>query len=147
MNIRWLRVITAGVIAEILPIVVLVMIVAIFGPREQGGAEEFAVRLGTYVGPIGGAVFAFLMAIWAARGAKIGYLLHGTLVGLFAALLDASILVASSAEFQFLFVISGVGRILGGFFGGYLVARNRLASSEETPAEEDSEGNREDKRP
>jgi hypothetical protein len=125
MDIRWLRIILAGFIAEALPIVTLVILVAIFGPPDQAGAEEFATRLGSFVGPIGGAFFALLLAFWGAHGVKSRLVLHGLLVGLFAAVLDASILVASAAPFRWIFVLSGIGRIVAGLLGGYLVLSRR----------------------
>ena len=38
------------------------------------------------------------------------------MLGVLVALLDAGLLVAGSAPFQWLFVISGVGRMVAGFF-------------------------------
>ena len=52
------------------------------------------------------------------------------MLGVFVALLDAGLLVAGSAPFQWLFVISGVGRIVAGTLGGYLAhKRSRTPDS------------------
>ena len=122
MNIRWLRILGAAVVAEIIPIVLLVGIVAIFGPTDSAQAQDFAARLGTWVGPIGGALATFLLAIWVARPLKADHMLHGGLLGLFVALLDGGLLIASATEFQWLFVFSGLGRIVAGLLGGYVTA-------------------------
>jgi hypothetical protein len=123
MSIRWLRIILAGVIAEIIPIVILVLIIAIMSTGDAGADQELAKRFGTFVGPIAGAATAFIFAIWVARPVKTGHLLHGFLLGLFIALLDASLLVAGSTEFQWLFVFSGLGRIVAGTLGGLVASR------------------------
>ncbi len=125
MDIRWVKVVIAGIFAEIFPIASLVVMVALFGPGDQPGAQEFAVWLGFYVGPIGGALFAFLMAFGTARTVSSSHVLHGFLIGLVAALLDASILIASSAAFQWIFVISGIGRLAAGTLGGIAAKQAR----------------------
>ena len=42
MTIRWLRLFPAAIVAEIIPIVVLVALVAIFGPGDAAEAQDFA---------------------------------------------------------------------------------------------------------
>ncbi len=120
MTIRWLRLLPAAIVAEIIPIVGLVALVAIFGPGDAAEAQDFAASLGAWVGPLGGALATFLLAIWVARPLAAAHVLQGGLLGVLVALLDAGLLVAGSAPFQWLFVISGVGRIVAGTLGGYL---------------------------
>ncbi len=131
MTIRWLRIVSAAVIAEIIPIVLLVALVAIFGPSDAGAAEEYASRLGSWVGPIGGALATFLLAIWVARPLVAGPVLHGVLLGVLVALLDAGLLIAGATSFQWLFVISGAGRIVAGTLGGYLAHRLPITTHSE----------------
>mgnify|MGYP001552660548 CR=1 FL=1 len=126
MNIRWLRIILAGVIAEIVPIVILVIVVATMGPGEPEADQEFAKRFGMYIGPIAGAVAAFVFAIWVARPLSDKLVLHGFLLGAFIALLDAALLVAGSSEFQWIIVFSGLGRIVAGTLGGFVATRAGL---------------------
>ena len=47
MTIRWLRIVGAAVMAEIIPIVLLVTPVAIFRPSDVGEARASAARLGS----------------------------------------------------------------------------------------------------
>lgn len=129
MTIRWLRIISAAVVAEIIPIVLLVALVALLGPRDAGAAEEYAARLGLWVGPIGGAFATFLLALWVARPLAEGQVLHGVLLGTLVAVLDAGLLVAGAAGFQWLFVFSGLGRIIAGTLGGYLAQRRHTPYS------------------
>ena len=129
MKIRWLRLIPAAIVAELVPIVGLIAIVALFGPSDPAEAEAFATRLGPWVGPLGGALATFLLAIWVVRPLDAGHVLHGALLGLLVALLDAGLLIAGSTEFQWLFVVSGLGRIVAGSLGGYLASRRPSPSS------------------
>ncbi len=126
MTIRWLRLLGAAIVAEIIPIGLLVVLVAIFGPTDATEAQEYATSLGAWVGPLGGALATFVLALWVARPLVAGHVLHGVLLGVFVALLDAGLLVAGSTGFQWLFVFSGVGRILAGALGGYVAFRRSL---------------------
>ena len=123
MSIRWLRILIAAVVAEVAAIVFLVVLVMIFGPSDAAEAQAFAERLGAWAGPLGGALATFLLALWVARPLETGQVLHGGLLGLLVALLDAGLLVAGSTPFQWLFVASGLGRIVAGMLGGYLAGR------------------------
>jgi hypothetical protein len=69
---RWGRVIGAIILAEALPILLLVAVVFVYGfLRKEGSPSpaEFAPRAGNWVGPIGGFVATLLFAWWAARRA------------------------------------------------------------------------------
>jgi hypothetical protein len=125
MKIRWIRLIAGAIAAEILAILVLVVLVAIFGPKNQAEAEAYAQRLGQWVGPLAGVVLSFLGAIWVSRGLTSGRLLHGFLFGLIYALVDVALLVAMQAPFMWLFVASDGGKLLAGIAGGLVAARSR----------------------
>ena len=123
MTIRWLRLIPAAVLAELLPIVLLVALVALLGPSDPFEAESFALRLGAWVGPLAGALATFALAIWVAHPLAEGHVLHGALLGVLVALLDGVLLVLGATSFEWLFVASGVGRIVAGALGGYVASR------------------------
>lgn len=127
MKIRWIRLVAGAIAAEVLAILILVLIVAIFGPRDQTQAEAYAQKLGQWVGPLAGVVLSFLGALWVSRGLSSGHLLHGTLFGAIYALIDAALIVAAQAPFMWLFVLSDGGKLLAGIAGG-LVARARASS-------------------
>ncbi len=63
-SFRWLRILIAAVLAEAIPILLLVALVAVFGPKEQTAAQAYAEHLGQWVGPLGGALMCFLAAWW-----------------------------------------------------------------------------------
>ena len=122
MKIRWIRLIAGAIAAEVLAILTLILLVAIFGPRDQAQAEAYAQKLGVWVGPLAGILLSFLGALWVSRGLTSGHLLHGFLFGLIYALVDVALLVAAQAPFMWLFVASDGGKVLTGLAGGLLAA-------------------------
>jgi hypothetical protein len=124
-----IRVVVAVILAELLPILLLVAIVAVYGVIRQTGSlspEAFAPRAGMWVGPIGGFLATLLFAWWAARRAPEQKFMHGTAVGVGTALLDLGLgilLGGGGAIHPPLFVSNG-GRILAGVLGGWLATRH-----------------------
>jgi hypothetical protein len=131
-SIRWVRIIIGGIIAEVSVILILITLVATFGPSEPVSAQAFAERLGQWVGPIGGALCSFLAAFCVARPLTSGNKTNGVAVGFFLAVVDVVLLVASNAPFQWLFVGSNIGKILAGYIGG--VASLRFGKNTQKPA-------------
>ena len=68
MKIRWIKLIAGAIAAEVLAILILILLVAIFGPRDQAQAQVYAEKLGVWVGPLAGIVLSFLGALWVSRG-------------------------------------------------------------------------------
>lgn len=122
MKIRWIRLVLGPIAAEVLAILILICLVAIFGPRDQAQAQAYAEKLGAWVGPLAGVVLSFLGALWVSRGLTTGHLLHGFLFGLIYATLDAAIIIAAQAPFAWLFVASDAGKLLAGIAGGLVAA-------------------------
>ena len=131
MRIRWLKLIIGAVLAEIGAILVLVCLVAIFGPQEAKAAQVYAERLGQWVGPLAGAFLGFLGAFWVTRSLEKDQLLHGALFGCFHALIDIALLVAMQAPFEWLFAVSDAGKIVAALAGSACAARMRLSSTRE----------------
>lgn len=131
---RWMRVLAAIIIAELLPILLLVAIVVMYGivsdQTELGSMtpEEFAPLAGNWVGPIGGFLAAMFMAWWAARVITEGALWHGIAVGTGTGLVDLSLgLLMGGGTISVLLVLSNCGRVLAGVAGGFLAANPRRA--------------------
>ena len=125
---RWIRVVVAVILAETLPILLLVAIVVIYSGIRQTGSltpDAFAPLAGNWVGPIGGFLATFLFASWAARRAPVRKFAHGVTVGMGTALLDLclSILLGGGGAIPRLLLFSNGGRILAGGLGGWLEAR------------------------
>lgn len=89
-------------------------------------------RLGRWVGPIGGALCSFLAAFCVARPLTSGRKTNVVAVGFFLAVLDVVLLVASQAPFQWLFVVSNLGKVLAGYIGG--VTSFRFGKDTQKPA-------------
>ena len=117
-----IRVVVAVVLAEMLPILLLVVIVFVYGAIRQTESlspAEFAPLAGMWVGPIGGFLATLLFAWWAARRAPEQKVLHGTAVGVGTALLDLGLGILLGGVQPVLFLSNG-GRILAGLLGGWL---------------------------
>ncbi len=124
MPIRWGRLFAGTAIAEIVPIATLIVLIGVMGPDNPAEAQEFAMMLGRWVGPLGGATMAVVMTQWVAKPLSSGHVLHGTLLGTLLALVDVAILMASGQPFDPLFVRSNVGKIAAGVVGG-IIAKQR----------------------
>jgi hypothetical protein len=122
---NWFRVVMAVILAETLPILLLVGVVLVYGIIRQPQSltpEEFAPRAGNWVGPIGGFVATLFFAWWAARRAPGSRVAYGVAVGIGTALLDLGLgyLLSGRDAFQPLLFVSNGGRLLAGLFGGWL---------------------------
>jgi hypothetical protein len=123
-GIRIGRITLATIASELTPILVLVVVVLIYETRgvDPQTRQVFAERVGMWLGPIAGAIATFGFGFLAARGTDRP-LLHGTLVGVAVALLDAALTLATGAKFIPLFAASWAGRFLAGVAAGLLAAR------------------------
>ena len=121
MRVRWLRCLVAAVLAEFAAIVVLIAIVALVAPRDPAAAQAYAEGLGRFVGPIAGALFGILGGYFVARPLESAHIRHGLFFGVVFALVDIALLAASRAPFEWLFVLSNAGRVIGGMLGARLV--------------------------
>lgn len=104
-------------------VLILVLIVAVFGPADPTEARAYAGRLGYWVGPLAGFVLCVGGGWWAARGLTEGHVLRGLILGTMVAAIDVAILVASGSAFQLVFVLSNSGRLIAGALGGLLARR------------------------
>jgi hypothetical protein len=129
MSIRAGRIVIAAIATEVVAILALVAIVALFGPNENVAAHQFAERIGYWFGPASGFVLCIVAAVWVTRGLVSGHVYQGVLLGVAAAAIDITLLVLSAAQFQPIFVISNFGRLLAGAIGGWLASRSRQSAT------------------
>jgi hypothetical protein len=120
MHIPIIRLILAVIAAELAPILLLVATVAAFGPPELEQAKHFAVVMGRWIGPIAGAVCAYLAAYGIGRLAPERALSDGIIVGLCLAALDAVLLFRGDASFEWLYVGSNAAKVIAATLGGWL---------------------------
>jgi len=123
MQIRVGRIMIAAVGAEVLAVLALVLLVALFGPADGVAAQAYAERLGYWVGPIAGFGFCLLGGFWVARGLHTAQVPNGLVLGCVVAGIDIGILVVSGAAFQPVFAVSNIGRVIAGSVGGWIARR------------------------
>ena len=123
-GIRIGRIVLATIAGELAPILLLVVVVLIYETKgvDPQTRQAFAERVGMWLGPIAGAISTFGFGFMAARSTDRP-LLHGALVGIAVALLDAALILGSGAKFIPLFAFSWAGKILAGVAAGLLAAR------------------------
>ena len=131
MQIRINRIVIAAVAAEVLAVLALVLLVALFGPSDVAAAQAYAERLGYWVGPLAGFGFCLLGGFWVARGLHTAQVPNGFALGLVVAGIDIGILVVSGAAFQPIFAVSNIGRVIAGSVGGWIARRFASASFQE----------------
>jgi hypothetical protein len=119
---RWLRCLIAAVLAEVAAIATLVLIVAVLGPRDPAAAQAYAEGLGRFVGPIAGVLFGVIGGYLVARPLRTAHLKHGAFFGILFALTDIALLGLSQAPFEPIFILSNVGRFVGGILGARLAS-------------------------
>ncbi len=124
MPIRIGRVTLVALATEVLAILVLVLVVALAGPSEPNAAQAYAQEVGYWLGPLAGFVLCVAGGWFVASRLPSHQLLNGLAVGVVAAAIDIAILVASGADFQTIFVVSNIGRIVAGSIGGWLGSRS-----------------------
>lgn len=126
MKIKYLHLVVVAFAIEIISVLVLVILVAIFGPADSQQAQEFAAELGYWVGPAAGFIFCFLGAYLLSKNLAQSRIPNGILLGLLVAIIDVSILIGSDSEFQIIFLVSNTGRVVAGALGAYLAERQAL---------------------
>ena len=123
MEIKYLQLVVAALAIEIISVLVLVIMVAIFGPPDPEQAQAFAADLGYWVGPIAGFIFSFLGAYVSTKNLSRSRIPNGILLGLLVAIIDASILLGSDRGFEMMFLVSNTGRLVAGTLGAYVAER------------------------
>lgn len=115
--------VVAWALGELVPVLALVAVVAVWGPAGSTEGDLFARRVGAWVGPIAGAVTLFGVTRWAGRVA-MRPALQGAVIGVAVALTDLALLRAMGEPFVPLFFVSNGGKVLAGLVGGWLAGRS-----------------------
>src|SRR5271165_4598723 len=87
-GIRWGRVALGVIVAEIVPLAILVLSVAAMSRGSIEADQELAPALGAWIGPIGGFVMSFLAAWWAGRVTPRSAIKQGLIIGVCLAVID-----------------------------------------------------------
>ena len=118
-RIHWGRILIGGLLAEVALILAIV---------------PLGLRLGDnflhYTAPPGSFVMCFLGALWVCRRIESHFILHGTLVGVVAALIYLALTRAQPEPFAY--IVAHVLKLVGGACGGFVAQRRRSPSPAET---------------
>jgi len=114
-SIHWIRVLLGGLFAEVGLILAIV---------------PLGLRLGDnflhYAAPPGSFLMCFLGALWACRRIESRLILHGTLVGVAAALIYVALTRAQPEPF--VYIVAHALKLAGGACGGFVAQRRQSPS-------------------
>jgi putative membrane protein (TIGR04086 family) len=114
-TIHWGRILLGGLLAEVALILAIV---------------PLGLRLGDnflhYTAPPGSFVMCFLGALWVCRRIESHFILHGTLVGVVAALIYVALTRAQPEPFAY--IMAHALKLVGGASGGFVAQRRRSPS-------------------
>ena len=127
-QIRWGRVVVAAVLSEAVVVAVLIVTTTAYrfliAPGKTGAEyKAFGELAGYYVAPAAAGLATFFGALWVGRKLTSGFLANGTLVGATAVVLTGGLIFVVKPEDRFMYGVSFVLRILGGFIGGAVAQR------------------------
>ena len=114
-TIHWGRILLGGLLAEVALILAIV-------PLGLHLGDNFL----HYTAPPGSFITCFLGALWVCRRIESHFILHGTLVGVVAALIYLALTRAQPEPFAYI-VAHGL-KLAGGAFGGFVAQRRRSPS-------------------
>jgi hypothetical protein len=122
--IRLQRVVIAALLAELIPLLVLVAVVTgyayLVSPNVEAGVyKDFANRAGKLINPLIGALATFGMAYWAARKPESSKVLHGVFTGLVVIFIELAILATPGSEFGLSEGLGMAGKLAAGALGGF----------------------------
>jgi len=126
---NWIRAIVAGILAELLLIVVLLPVVFIFydfDTLQNRDNLPFAIA---FIIVAGSFAMPALMSQWVAKRAPSRLVLHGLLVGFTAFVFYATPMILAGEHQPPLYWIAHAMKILGGLTGGFIAARRHAGRS------------------
>jgi len=120
MKIRWMRVVAAAFLVELVLVALTIPVVALFG------MEAFVPFV-----PITCFVAGFPFGWWAVRKVQSGFVLHGTVIGIVATLIYLALVLSQGGSLRpaielygpFLFFLANALKILGCVAGAYAGGR------------------------
>jgi len=114
---HWVRALLAGVAAEVLTIVTIIIATKAFQVNME--------TAGLVLGAGGGVVFTSLMALWALRAVPDRYVAHGLLVAVWAVVLHLLGAAGAPGGFRAIYLVADALKLAAGALGGVLTARRR----------------------
>ena len=129
MSLRIRRLALAAPFAELVAVAMLTAVLPAL-LASGGGTLVYQImqaqRLALWVAAIGGFLVCALAGWWVARLAPDAER-NGLALGVIVAVLDLALLIVSGAPFGALMLLSAIGRIAGGYAGGWWAGRRLSA--------------------
>lgn len=128
---RMQRVVIAALLAELIPILILVAVVIGYGyiaaPDQNSEAYKvFAEKAGRVVKPLAGTLATLGMGYWAARKTDTDHLKYGVYTGMVVILIELAILATPETTFSIANFFTMLGSLIGGTLGGFLAQKRYL---------------------
>jgi putative membrane protein (TIGR04086 family) len=114
-KIHWGRIILGGLLAE----VALILAIVPLGLRLGESFLHYTAGPGSFI-------TCFLAALWVGRKVESRFILHGTLVGVVAALIYVGLTRAQPEPFAY--IVAHALKLVGGACGGLVAQRRRSPS-------------------
>jgi putative membrane protein (TIGR04086 family) len=114
-RIHWARILLGGLLAE----VALILAIVPLGLRLGDNFLRYTAAPGSFV-------MCFLGALWVCRRIESHFILHGTLVGVVAALIYVALTRAQPEPFAY--IVAHALKLVGGACGGFVAQRRRSPS-------------------
>ena len=114
-RIHWIRILLGGLFAEVALIIAIV-------PLGLHIGGDFLL----YTAPPGSLLTCFLAALWVGRRIESRFILHGTLVGVVAALIYLALTRAQPEPFAY--IVAHALKLAGGALGGFVAQRRQSPS-------------------
>lgn len=122
MSLSVRRLALAAPLAELVPVAMLTVLLPML-LVSGGGTLVYqmmqAQRHALWVAPVSGFIFCALGGWWVSRRAVVDAERNGLTLGIAVAAIDLALLAVSGAPFGLLMLVSAVGRIAGGYCGGW----------------------------
>lgn len=129
-KLRAVRAVLFGIGAELLTILSIVLAVTVYrlGGHTAGDVDHFSSQAGLLIGPAGGALYTFVMALASLRGVSDRFVVHGLIVGTGATAFHLLGVTHAPGGFQPIYLYADVAKLVAGALAGFIIARRSAGS-------------------
>lgn len=127
VRLRVVLSLAAGLLAEVLTIVVVGAVILVHGFIARGespeAAEAFIPRAAAIVGPAFGVIFTFVMSLWVVSKAKGRYMTHALLVAVGAIVVHAVTTLPAPGGYRLPHLVADLLKVVAAIAAAFLVER------------------------